>query len=98
MSYDIVKSLCKKIYGYEPSCQTVDRWRKGQNVRGKKLHTVKLGGRLMTTEEHLREFLEDREVETATKVTCQPKTRSVKARQKAMDQDNAVLNAFLGSK
>ena len=94
MKYEIVRLLCKRLYDYEPSGQTIDRWKKGANVRGKTLHTVKLGGRLLTTEEHLREFLEDREVETAAKVTCQPKTRSEKARQKASDSANAELDAM----
>ena len=93
MTYQPVKFLCKLIYDYEPSSVTVDRWKRGDNARGIKLHTVKLGGRLLTTETHLREFLEGRDEEAVGRSTCQPKTRSEKARSKAAAAADAQLAA-----
>ena len=86
-----MKFLCKLIYDYEPSSVTVDRWKRGDNARGIKLHTVKLGGRLLTTETHLREFLEGRDEEAVGRSTCQPKTRSENARARAVEAANKEL-------
>ncbi len=91
MTYQPVKVLCKLIYDYEPSSVTVDRWRRGANAKGLKLHMVKLGGRLLTTETHLREFLEGREEETVGRSTCQPKTRGENARARAVEAANKEL-------
>lgn len=59
-SWKPVKWLCKEVFGYEPSPQTVCRWSSGENVDGVKLRIVKIGGRVMTTKDDLMEFFERR--------------------------------------
>lgn len=94
MSYQPVKMLSQLVYGYSPSSVTVHRWKTGDNARGIALHVVKIGGKLMTTESHLREFIEGSNGASPEREASQkPKSRSAKAKAKALEATNKWCEA-----
>jgi hypothetical protein len=91
MSYKPVIELCKTIYGYEPRGATVSRW-KGIGRKGKTLRTVFLAGRVCTSEEWLREFIEGEAVPASPSTA--PAKRSSKRAAADLAKAEQVCESF----
>ena len=91
--YEPIPEITKRLFGYKPNPTTLGRWVHGANAGGRRLHAIKLGNRLHSTEEDVIAYLTvggDDDSETAG-TTKQPKARSEKARAKAVEAANAEL-------
>lgn len=60
--------LVERVYGRRPSNATVHRW-KSRGLRGRKLRTVVVCGRIQCTESDLREFVEGPEAASPARVS-----------------------------
>ena len=91
--YEPIDDLTQRLFGYSPNATTKNRWvHHGKKSDGRKPHAIKLNNRLQSTEEDVIAFLTV-ETEEAVRPESQPKTRSEKARAKAVAAANAELEA-----
>ncbi len=88
--YEPIDDITQRLFGYSPNATTKNRWVHGKRSDGRKLPAIKLNNRLQATEEDVIAFLTV-ETEESAKPASQPKTRSEKARAKAIAEANKEL-------
>ena len=90
LKYEPLGDILKRRYGYDIQPGTKNRWINGKLKDGRKLKHIRLGGRILCTEEDVIAFVEA-ETESPGKPASQPKTRSEASRAKAVAAANAEL-------
>jgi hypothetical protein len=92
LKHEPLGEILKRKYGYDISPNTKHRWISGRLKDGRVLKHIRLGNKILCTEEDVVAFLEC-ESETLDKPAAHPKSRSEIARAKAVAQANAELEA-----
>ena len=90
--YEPLDDIAIRLAGKSLNSQTKNRWVHGKNVDGRRLHAIKINGRLHCIEADVIAFLTVGGGDEA-KPTAQPKNRSEKARAKAIAEANAELES-----
>lgn len=87
--YQPVADLCEELFGIRPSHATVSRYAHHERC-GKRLHVVKAGGRLLTTEEDLIAYLtvrDEREIDANDERSLTEKALAKAQRQAEIELD-----------